>query len=157
MPFNSTPSSSYRPCICRCSACSFVGTDPFIGWTMNVSPDQLWFHYVYMIISAVAVRNRSLLITPYIYRTARVMFSQRPPVRPVRPPTMTTLGQLLFHHRHASITVFNATIPLKLFHGKMRIDAPPFLSLDVAVASRSVFIIVSGSEGRTGGNAFGAS
>ena len=33
----------------------------------------------------------------------------------------------------------------------------PFLPLDEAVATRAVFVIVSGSDGRTGGNAFGAS
>ena len=32
-----------------------------------------------------------------------------------------------------------------------------FLPLDEAIASRAVFVIVSGSDGRTDGNAFGAS
>ena len=37
----------------------------------------------------------------------------------------------------------------------MKLDS--FLPLDEAIASRAVFVIVSGSDGRADGNAFGAS
>ena len=45
-------------------------------------------------------------------------------------------------------------IALDTFYGATDIT---FLPLDEAIASRALFVIVSGSDGRTDANAFGAS